>query len=220
MQLKLRMVPFADRDQFAVEIYLRPDTPLERTGAVADSVYRALRADDRVLDDLRDIAGHFGDILRIRVLGAQLDERRAPTQRVIHHIRHRPALAILRTDHEIRAHIKAVAHRGEWIIIHWFPLCCPLGKCSRRSLGIFRRTALNVYIPYIRLRWCETIHGTLRSVGFDDVGRGHLVGGDVPQRVEQRHLERTGAIGVDFGDFGRTIIQQRRGKGGDQPIRW
>ncbi len=46
-QLKFRMVPFADRDQFAVEIYLRPDTPLERTGAVADSVYQALRADDR-----------------------------------------------------------------------------------------------------------------------------------------------------------------------------
>ena len=47
-QLKFRMVPFADRDQFAVEIYLRPDAPLERTGAVADSVYRALRADERV----------------------------------------------------------------------------------------------------------------------------------------------------------------------------
>lgn len=47
-QLKFRMVPFADRDQFAVEIYLRPDTPLERTEAVADSVYRALRADERV----------------------------------------------------------------------------------------------------------------------------------------------------------------------------
>ena len=47
-QLKFRMVPFAVRDQFAVEIYLRPDTPLERTGAVADSVYRALRADERV----------------------------------------------------------------------------------------------------------------------------------------------------------------------------
>ena len=47
-QLKFRIVPFADRDQFAVEIYLRPDTPLERTGAVADSVYRALRADERV----------------------------------------------------------------------------------------------------------------------------------------------------------------------------
>lgn len=48
-QLKFRMVPFADRDQFAVEIYLRADTPLERTGAVADSVYAALRADERVL---------------------------------------------------------------------------------------------------------------------------------------------------------------------------
>ena len=47
-QLKFRLVPFAARVQFAVEIYLRPDTPLERTGAVADSVYRALRADDRV----------------------------------------------------------------------------------------------------------------------------------------------------------------------------
>lgn len=35
-QLKFRMMPFADRDQFAVEIYLRPDTPVERTAAVAD----------------------------------------------------------------------------------------------------------------------------------------------------------------------------------------
>ena len=47
-QLKFRMVPFADRDQFAVEIYLRPDTPLERTEVVADSVYRMLHADERV----------------------------------------------------------------------------------------------------------------------------------------------------------------------------
>ncbi len=47
-QLKLRMVPFADRDQFAVEIYLRPDAPLERTAAVADSVYRVLHDDARV----------------------------------------------------------------------------------------------------------------------------------------------------------------------------
>ena len=46
--LKFRMVPFADRDQFAVEIYLRPDTPVERTAAVADSLYRVLRADGRV----------------------------------------------------------------------------------------------------------------------------------------------------------------------------
>nr|WP_241147657.1 efflux RND transporter permease subunit [Alistipes sp. An54] len=47
-QLKFRMMPFADRDQFAVEIYLRPDTPVERTAAVADSLYRMLCADDRV----------------------------------------------------------------------------------------------------------------------------------------------------------------------------
>lgn len=47
-QLKFRMVPFADRDQFAVEIYLRPDTPVGRTAEVADSVYRLLRADGRV----------------------------------------------------------------------------------------------------------------------------------------------------------------------------
>lgn len=47
-QLKFRMVPFADRDQFAVEIYLRPDTPIDRTEAIADSVYRMLHADRRV----------------------------------------------------------------------------------------------------------------------------------------------------------------------------
>ncbi len=46
--LKFRMVPFADRDQFAVEIYLRPDAPIERTASVADSVYRLLREDERV----------------------------------------------------------------------------------------------------------------------------------------------------------------------------
>ncbi|WP_346702446.1 efflux RND transporter permease subunit [uncultured Alistipes sp.] len=46
--LKFRMVPFADRDQFAVEIYLRSDVPLERTAAVADSVYRVLHDDERV----------------------------------------------------------------------------------------------------------------------------------------------------------------------------
>ena len=46
--LKFRMVPFADRDQFAVEIYLLPDTPAGRTAEVADSVFRVLRADGRV----------------------------------------------------------------------------------------------------------------------------------------------------------------------------
>ena len=46
--LRLRMFPYADRDQFAVEIYLRDGTPLERTAAVADSVYTVLRDDPRV----------------------------------------------------------------------------------------------------------------------------------------------------------------------------
>ena len=63
-----------------------------------------------IFDDLRDVACHFGDVLRIRVLSSQLDERRAPAQRVIYHIRHRPALAILRADHKIRAHVETVAH--------------------------------------------------------------------------------------------------------------
>ena len=47
-QLKLRMMPYADRDQFAVEVYLQPDTPLERTAEVADSLYGVLSADARV----------------------------------------------------------------------------------------------------------------------------------------------------------------------------
>ncbi len=48
MGLKVRMMPFVDRDQLAVEIYLPQGTALERTEAVADSVYQALRADERV----------------------------------------------------------------------------------------------------------------------------------------------------------------------------
>jgi len=47
-QLRLRMLPYADRDQFAVEIYLQPDTPLDRTAEVADAVYGLLAADERV----------------------------------------------------------------------------------------------------------------------------------------------------------------------------
>ncbi len=47
-KLNMRMLPFADRDQFAVEIYLNADAPIERTTAVADSVYNVLKADPRV----------------------------------------------------------------------------------------------------------------------------------------------------------------------------
>ena len=48
-RLKLRMLPYADRDQLAVEIYLDAGTPLRRTAEVADSVCQALRSDGRVV---------------------------------------------------------------------------------------------------------------------------------------------------------------------------
>lgn len=47
--LQTRMMPIADRDQFAVEIYLPYGATLDETGAVADSVYHILKQDDRVL---------------------------------------------------------------------------------------------------------------------------------------------------------------------------
>ncbi|MDR1810835.1 MAG: efflux RND transporter permease subunit, partial [Prevotella sp.] len=43
-----RMMPIAERDQFAVEIYLPKGSPLEKTASVCDSVERLLRADERV----------------------------------------------------------------------------------------------------------------------------------------------------------------------------
>ncbi|MDR0872450.1 MAG: efflux RND transporter permease subunit [Prevotellaceae bacterium] len=43
-----RMMPIAERDQFAVEIYLPKGSPLEKTAAVCDSLEHILRADERV----------------------------------------------------------------------------------------------------------------------------------------------------------------------------
>ncbi len=48
-RLPVRMFPFSDRDQFAVEIYLPQGTSLEETEQVADSLYRVLKQDERVL---------------------------------------------------------------------------------------------------------------------------------------------------------------------------
>ena len=48
--LKIRLFPYADRDQFAVEIYLPDGRGLEETRAVADSVQHVLEKDDRVTD--------------------------------------------------------------------------------------------------------------------------------------------------------------------------
>ena len=46
--LKVRLFPYADRDQFAVEIYLPEGKAMTETQAVADSVYHTLAQDGRV----------------------------------------------------------------------------------------------------------------------------------------------------------------------------
>jgi multidrug efflux pump subunit AcrB len=46
--LPQRMMPIAERDQFAVEIYLPKGSPLENTAAIADSMETVLRTDARV----------------------------------------------------------------------------------------------------------------------------------------------------------------------------
>lgn len=48
-QLKVRQFPYAERQQFAVEIYLAEGSGLEETRAVADSLQRVLQRDERVL---------------------------------------------------------------------------------------------------------------------------------------------------------------------------
>ena len=47
--LPQRMMPTAERNQFAVEIYLPTGTPLKKTSVIADSLEHILRADDRVV---------------------------------------------------------------------------------------------------------------------------------------------------------------------------
>lgn len=47
-RLKVRTMPFADRNQFAVEIFLPQGKGLDDTKVVADSLYRVLDADERV----------------------------------------------------------------------------------------------------------------------------------------------------------------------------
>lgn len=48
INLPKRMMPIAERDQFAVEIYLPNGSPLEKTAAVCDSLEHLLRMDRRV----------------------------------------------------------------------------------------------------------------------------------------------------------------------------
>lgn len=44
----IRMMPRADRDQLAIELYLPQGTALARTSAIVDSVYQVLDADERI----------------------------------------------------------------------------------------------------------------------------------------------------------------------------
>jgi multidrug efflux pump subunit AcrB len=44
----VRMMPVAERDQFAVEIYLPNGSPLHKTAAIADSLENILRQDSRI----------------------------------------------------------------------------------------------------------------------------------------------------------------------------
>ena len=46
--LNKRMMPIADRDQFAVEFYLAQGSGLDKTTAIADSIYQMLSKDERV----------------------------------------------------------------------------------------------------------------------------------------------------------------------------
>lgn len=48
-KVPMQLMPTADRDQFAVEIYLPSGTPIEQTAAVADSMESVLRSDKRVI---------------------------------------------------------------------------------------------------------------------------------------------------------------------------
>lgn len=49
LRLPQRLMPIAERDQFAVEFYFPQGTAIERTAAVADSMERILRKDARVV---------------------------------------------------------------------------------------------------------------------------------------------------------------------------
>lgn len=46
--MNVRMLPVADRDQLAVEIYLPHGTTLEQTGVVCDSLYKLIAEDERI----------------------------------------------------------------------------------------------------------------------------------------------------------------------------
>ncbi len=48
--LKIRLFPYADRDQFAVEIFLPDGKGMKETEVIADSVRHVLQKDERIVD--------------------------------------------------------------------------------------------------------------------------------------------------------------------------
>lgn len=56
--LNIRLFPRADRNQFAIEVYLPQGIPLEKTKQVADSLYRILRQDERI-NTITEFIGTF-----------------------------------------------------------------------------------------------------------------------------------------------------------------
>jgi len=70
-----------------------------------------------VLDDLRDVAGHLGQLRGVGALGSQLNEGGAAMQGLIDHLGQRPVLAVLGADHEVRAQVERIAHGREWVFI-------------------------------------------------------------------------------------------------------
>ena len=70
--LKIRLFPYADRDQFAVEIYLTDGKGLAETEAVADSVSNALKKDERITGITRFIgcsSPRFMDVYAPQIAG-------------------------------------------------------------------------------------------------------------------------------------------------------
>ena len=88
-----------------------------RIDAVVDNERHGVRL-ARLRDDVGDRLGYRGQIAGVGVLGAQLDEGRAATQRRGDDIGHRTALGVVGAHDEVGAQVEAVAHCGVGGTVH------------------------------------------------------------------------------------------------------
>ena len=88
-----------------------------RIDAVVDDERHGVRLAG-LRDDGGDRLGHRGQIAGVGVLGAQLDEGRAPTQRRGDDIGHRTALGVIGAYDEVGTQVEAVAHCGVGETVH------------------------------------------------------------------------------------------------------